>query len=144
MSCIVLSALLAIVGFVALILAIVFGSMKSSDAYSGALARAKAAPAVIAELGTPIRSSWYVGGRINVSGSTGYANLSIPIYGPKSKATIYVEARKKSGEWRYRELVVEIEASGKRIDLLQNRPDPSQEAPPAAVTPGAEQPVRQH
>ena len=56
-------------GFVALIVTIVFGMMKSSDVYKDALAMARAEPAVEMALGTPIEEGLFVVGNINISGS---------------------------------------------------------------------------
>lgn len=115
-------------GFVALIL----GFLKSSDAYSGALARAKAAPAVIDALGTPIQEGFFVTGNISVSGASGKAELAIPIAGPKAKATIYVVAAKEAGGWHFHRLVVQIEPGGERIEL----PEKSPKQTPGPTAPG--------
>ena len=92
--------------------------MKSSDAYKGALARAKAEPAVVAALGSPIEDGMFVSGSTNVNGASGNANLAIPIHGPKGKATLYVVAEKSLGAWNYSNLVVEVKDTKQRIDLL--------------------------
>jgi hypothetical protein len=113
---------LVLTGMIALFVSIVFGFMKSSDAYVGALARAKAAPAVIAALGTPLKEGWYVTGNIRVSGPTGLAVLAIPVSGPKGGATIYVEATKHLGEWQFDHLIVQLESTHKRIDLAPTLP----------------------
>jgi len=97
---------------------LVFGFMKSSVAYSGALDRARAAPAVIAALGTPIRDGFFVAGNISVNGQSGKAELAIPISGPKGDATVYVVASEALGEWHFERIVVQIDRTGRRIDLL--------------------------
>jgi hypothetical protein len=76
---------LALVGS---ILVIVFSA--STDVYKEALARAKADPAVIEALGSPIKNGFLVSGNTNVDGASGESNLAIPISGPKGKGTIYV------------------------------------------------------
>jgi len=111
--------LVVIAGFVALILYLVFGLMKSSDVYTEALARAKANPSVVMALGMPIKEGLVVAGSIRVSGPSGEADLEIPISGPKGKGTIYVEAHKSAGRWNYLKLFVEIGVDGERIDLLK-------------------------
>ena len=113
-----LSSLVLTAAFMALIMAFVFGLMKSSDAYKHALAKAKASPEVIDLLGTPIKEGYFPSGNINVSGSSGNADIAIPISGPKGSATIYLEAYKSSGEWAFSKLIVVQKISGKRIDLL--------------------------
>jgi cytochrome oxidase complex assembly protein 1 len=109
--------------FVALIMSIiliVFGAIKSTDVYKDAIARAKANPAVIEALGSPIKEGLFVSGNTNVNGASGEANLSIPISGPNGKGTIYVKAAKSLGRWNYSDLVVEIQQTGTRIDLIKS------------------------
>jgi Cytochrome oxidase complex assembly protein 1 len=110
---------LLFLAFVASILVIVFTAMKSTDVYREALARARADPAVIEALGSPIKDGFLVSGKTNVNGASGESNLAIPISGPKGKGTIYVSADKSLGQWNYSGLVVEVEQTHERIDLLQ-------------------------
>ena len=105
--------------FIGSILVIVFSAMKSTDVYKEALARAKADPAVIEALGSPIKDGFLLSGNTNVNGAAGESNLAIPISGPKGKGTIYVSASKALGRWNYSGLVVEVGQTHKRIDLLQ-------------------------
>jgi len=99
---------------------IVFSAVKSTDVYKDALARAKAHPAVIDALGSPITEGFLVSGNTNVNGASGEANLSIPISGPKGKGTIYAAATKSLGRWNYSGLVMEIAETHQRIDLLHS------------------------
>jgi hypothetical protein len=108
-------------GFVALILTFIFGMMKSSDVYKGALATAKADPAIEMALGTPIEEGLFVMGNINISGSSGKADLAIPIFGPYDEGTIYAVAEKSKGRWTFSTLLVEIKTSGESIDLLKKK-----------------------
>ena len=98
-------------------MAVVVGAMKSSDAYKGALSRAKANPRVTKAIGTPIKEGWLVAGSTNVSGGSGKSDLTIPIEGPSGKATIYAVANKFAGEWKYSKLVVKIDGTGEVINL---------------------------
>lgn len=98
--------------------------MKSSDAYKEALARAKAEPAVIEALGTPIREGFFLTGNVQLSGSRGDADLAIPISGPNGKATVYVVAKKSMGQWTFRHLIIEIQNTGKRIDISDKEAKP--------------------
>jgi hypothetical protein len=86
-------------GLAALIVTVVFGMLKSSDAYQGALARARADPAVVMALGSPIEEGWFVMGNINISGSSGEADLAIPVSGPYDPDKPDVTAR----GWRRRQ-----------------------------------------
>ena len=114
-----LSSLLILAAFVAVILTIVSVAMKSSDVYQQAMQRARANPAVVEALGTPITDGFLASGSVNTSGSSGNANLSNPISGSKGSATIVLQARKSGGEWSYSTLRVEIGATGRRIDLMR-------------------------
>jgi hypothetical protein len=109
---------LLFLAFIGSILVIVFSAMKSTDVYKEALARAKADPAVIEALGSPIRDGFPVSGNTNVTGASGESNLAIPISGPKGKGTIYVSANKSLGQWNYLRRVVEVGQTHQRIDLL--------------------------
>ena len=112
--------LVLFVVFAASIVKIVFGAIKSTDPYKDALARAKMHPRVIEALGSPIKEGLFVSGNTNVNGAAGEADLAIPISGPKGKGTIYVKAAKSLGRWNYSGLIVEIEKTHQRLDLLQN------------------------
>lgn len=107
-----------IVGFALVIIFVVFGFIKSSDAYTGAVSRAKAHPAVKAALGTPIEEGLLVTGNINVSGASGTANLAATLSGPKGEGTLYIVATKTAGTWTYSTLVFEITKTKQKIDLL--------------------------
>jgi len=108
-------------GFVALIVTIVFGMMKSSDVYKDALAAARSDAAVEIALGNPIEEGLFVMGNIDISGSSGQADLAIPISGPRDKGTIYAVAEKSAGRWTFSTLVVEIKTSGEKIDLMKKK-----------------------
>jgi hypothetical protein len=106
-------AILVVAGLIFSLMAI----MRSSDAYSIAVARAKSSTPVANEIGTPIDDGFIFTGSINVRGRSGKADLAIPIHGPKGKATIYVDARKADGEWHFDHLIVQVSQTGHRIDL---------------------------
>jgi hypothetical protein len=96
---------------------VIFAALKQSDVYKTAVARAKSDARVTAALGTPVKEGWYLSGNTNVNGSSGDADISIPISGPKGKGTIYAVATKSAGEWTYSKLVVKIDSTGETIDL---------------------------
>ena len=76
LGCLILFLLVG--GFVTILLTGILASFHSSDVYNQALARAAADPQVRAQLGEPIHPGWFISGQMNVSGSTGNADLSIP------------------------------------------------------------------
>lgn len=102
--------------FVFGIIALIFGALKSSSPYQHAVTRAQTDPAVIAALGEPIRTGWFVQGNIGVDGASGNADLAIPLDGSRADGTLYVVAEKKAGEWRYETLAVNVDG-GERIVL---------------------------
>jgi hypothetical protein len=104
-------------GLVFLILTAVFGALKSSEPYTQALGSAKANDEVKALLGEPIQAGFWVSGNFQVNGSSGNADFSIPISGPKGSATIYATAIKTAGRWEFTVLEVAPKGSETRIDV---------------------------
>src|ERR1700758_993656 len=100
-------ALLIAIG-ATILASVIVGSFHSSDVYKEAMARASGSAQVRERIGEPIQAAWFVSGQLNVSGSTGHANLSIPIAGPRSKGLIRAVAS-KNGAWRFSCLQVEIQ-----------------------------------
>ena len=105
-------------GFVALILAVVFGAIKSSAPYTESLAAVKQHPEAQQLLGDPIEPGFFVTGSINVSGSSGDADIAYSVSGPEGSGTVYVVAEKTAGEWDFKTLTLESAETGDRIDLL--------------------------
>ncbi|HEY9144816.1 MAG TPA: cytochrome c oxidase assembly factor Coa1 family protein [Arenimonas sp.] len=96
----------------------VMAAFRASDPYVHSLSAARGSEVVVAALGDPIHEGWLTTGSITSSSTSGTASLAIPIAGPRGSATIYVEARKSAGAWKYRDLLVELKPGGERIDLL--------------------------
>jgi Cytochrome oxidase complex assembly protein 1 len=113
------SLVVLFVGLVTSVVLIAFSAVKSTDVYKDAVARAKSHPAVIGALGSPITEGVLVSGNTNVNGASGEAKLSIPISGPKRNGTVYVAAKKSLGRWNYSGLVLGINKTHQRIDLLE-------------------------
>src|SRR6476620_4339409 len=114
-----LTVALLFLAFVGSIVVLVFTAMKSTDVYKEALARAKADPAVVQALGSPIKDGFLLSGNTNVNGASGDSNLAIPISGPKGKGTIYVSAHKAPARGNYSGIVVEVGQKHERIALPQ-------------------------
>jgi len=115
----VLVLALGIAAFIGAILVVVESSFQHSDCYVLALARTRSNLHVGEKIGQPITPGWFATGNINVSGSSGNADISIPISGPKGKGTIYLVAQKRAGNWTFETLQVEIDGEPDRIDLLE-------------------------
>jgi hypothetical protein len=109
--------------------AAIFGWIKSSDAYSGALARARSSPSVIAALGTPIRDGFFVMGKVSITGTNGEARFAIPVAGPKGAASIFVQASKSLGVWHYDHMIVQLNATARAIDLSEPTAEPGTASP---------------
>jgi len=114
-----LGTIILVAGFVAVIIFAVFSFMKSSDVYKEAVETAKANTSVVEVLGSPIEEGLFVSGNINVSDTSGRADLSIPISGPNGKAILFVVATREAGNWNFSTLVVEFKKSGTQISLLE-------------------------
>lgn len=114
-----LGSLILLAGLILLIVTIVFGVIKSSDVYGDAVARAKANSAVRELLGTPIEEGFFVIGSVDVTGSGGHADLAVPLSGPRAEATLYVMADKSAGRRRFTTLVLELDETAERLDLLE-------------------------
>jgi hypothetical protein len=113
----VVGGLLALAGFVTILCSLTFGLMRQSGAYQQAVAAAKSDHTVIETLGTPIEEGYFVMGEIELGRDRGYANLTIPISGPRAKATIYVEADKAGEHWSFRSMEVVVDGTGQWIHL---------------------------
>jgi formylmethanofuran dehydrogenase subunit D len=123
-GCLTISVLF--LAFVGAIVMIIFSAIKSTEPYEDAFARAKMNPAVIEALGSPVKKGFFVSGNTNVNGAAGEADLAIPISGPKGNGMIYAKATKSLGRWSYSDLVVEIQATRNRIDLLKGPAPPNE------------------
>lgn len=108
--------------FVAVILTILDVSFRNSVVYQEALARAGRNPEVVSRIGEPLKPGRVLQGRINVSGSTGNANMNIPVTGPRGKATIVLDARKVDGAWVFRTLYVQFDHQSGTVNLLEGSP----------------------
>jgi hypothetical protein len=140
-----MTIIVLIAAFVGGIFALVVGSMKSSDAYTLAMARVAADPQVAEKIGRPVSPGWFISGNVNVNGDSGDANLAIPVSGPKGKGKVYAEAKKSAGQWQFDTLQVEVEGQPGRIDLLQatqvQETQTAQSAPSAMAQPAAAAPA---
>ena len=115
--------LAAAVAFVGVVLFAVMTTIRHSDPYAAAVSQARASAAVRHALGVPIREGWFVAGNVNVQlGGSGTASLSIPLSGPKGRGTLYVQATKSAGQWRFSQLVLALKGSDEELDLLDDHP----------------------
>lgn len=116
-----------VLSFVGGLLFFIFGLMKSSDPYKHAVDLAMHDPQATSALGAPVKPGWFVSGSIKLTGSSGTADLSIPVRGQLHKGTVYVLARKFAGKWSYQKIILLVDGQEEEINLL-----------PHAVAPGTE------
>jgi Cytochrome oxidase complex assembly protein 1 len=112
-----LTPILVCGGIFTLIVTLVFGLIKSSDPYTDSLASLSADPRVTAVLGTPIEPGFLVTGNINLSGSSGQADISYRVSGPLDSAAVYVISEKSAGQWSYTTFVVQPDSTDTPINL---------------------------
>jgi hypothetical protein len=103
---------------VAVLVFVVFGAIKATDAYKNARDRAVSDPRVIAALGSPVEPGFWVSGSANVDNDGGHADIKFPISGPKGKGTVEAVATRNVDKWVYTKLQVNPDG-GPPIDLLQ-------------------------
>jgi len=115
----VIGGLLLLVLFIGAIFLVVFGSIRSSEPYRHAVHVASHDPRALSTLGGPVKPGWLLSGNISVQNDSGQADLSIPVQGSAHKGTIHVVAKKSEGEWTYDKLMLEVDDSPERVDLLQ-------------------------
>jgi hypothetical protein len=109
----------------ALIAGLLFGvrsMMLGSEPYQVALREAQLDPKLSKRLGSPIEPGFMPTGSIHTSGGSGEAALQIALSGPKGEATLFVDARRQAGEWRYRSLRVAFADGSEPLDLLPLEP----------------------
>ena len=118
------AGLAVIVGLALLVGSIFYGVfyvMKGSDAYKLTMQQVLSDTQVVAALGEPIETSWFITGNISVTGIDGAANLSIPLSGPKGSGTVISRSTKVAGEWKIFLLIVRIEGNPTPMVLINTR-----------------------
>jgi hypothetical protein len=91
-------------------------ALKSSDAFLMAVKSVETNQEATEFLGKPI-SMGTPTGDFSISGPNGSAKLTFSVEGSKGKGTVYLDAVKKSGEWKFNDIVLEEAENGNRIHL---------------------------
>lgn len=104
--------------FVVGLLTLIFGAIKSTDAYKTGI-RAMHDPRVEQKLGAPVKAGWFPGGSISTNGASGSADLRIPVKGSARSGAIYVVGRKSAGEWSYQKINLRVDGEQQTVDLLE-------------------------
>jgi len=119
LGCLTLLFLMA--AFSAITIGSISITFRSSDVYKQAIARAAANVQVRDQVGDPMKAGWFIFGDLKYNGSSGSANFSIPISGPRGKGRIRVVAYKNQ-VWRFTYLQVYVLGQSQAIDLLSFQP----------------------
>lgn len=101
--------------------AAIFGVSKwveNAAPYAYAVEQASNDPEVIEYLGEPIETAGIMSGNISIENDYGSVDISIPLEGPKGRASVIVIGEMTDGEWVYQELYVLIKENTERINLL--------------------------
>ena len=114
--------------FATILLTVVIPSFRNSDAYKQALAKAAGNSQVREQMGEPVKPSWFLSGQLQGNGSTGNANLSIPLSGPKARrGSIRAVAYRSAGVWRFTYLQASIDGQRGSVALLFLQPPPERD-----------------
>lgn len=100
------------------VLSLVFGGLRSSWPYREGVRLARGHPEVMKALGEPIEPALLFSGSIHVTGPSGNARFSVPLRGPRGRATLHVVAKKVAGEWGFEQAGVMLGGRQERVDLL--------------------------
>jgi hypothetical protein len=111
------------ISFVAALIFLIGAVMKGSDAYQLSLDQVQHNQQVIEVFGEPIEAGFFVTGQVQIQNSTGHADISYSIEGPKAEGTVHVLAEKDQGQWLFRQIVVEVEPNKRRINLVGQQTD---------------------
>ena len=103
------------------IFGVVLNVIKDSEPYQGALSQVRNNEQVIQALGEPIEPGWWIIGSSETSGTSGFADFSFPLSGPKNSGKLYVVAVKSAGQWEFQRIELEVDGQSSRIPLLTGR-----------------------
>jgi hypothetical protein len=106
----------------------------NNDIKDLALDQVRANRQVVEALGEPIESGFGFQGNLSVNNDGGVADMEFSVEGPKGDGTVAVRGDRADGRWTIEELVVTIEATGERIEIVPAGGAASP-APPAEENP---------
>ena len=93
-----------------------FTALKNSDVYSLAVAKLESNPEALSQLGAPVRTGIPMGS-FQISGTGGKADFYFSAEGQENRGTVFVDATREMGAWKINRMELELEGSGKRINL---------------------------
>jgi hypothetical protein len=71
-------------------------------------------------IGSPVQPGILVLGTFSRHASGTMVNLTIPLYGPKGKATAFAVGSKTGGGWKFTTLQIQVKGRKNHIDLLNS------------------------
>ena len=129
-----LIAYAVLIVFIAGLIFAVMSGMKNSDIYRLGVVQLQANTSAMAALGAPL-STGSPSGSIETSGPSGKANLSFGVEGSKARGTVFLDAVNEMGQWKIRQLELQIDGTPERINL--NPTGGSKSRQPSAKSPAA-------
>lgn len=103
--------------FVGGVLCLVEYSFHHHTVTQQAINRVQSDPRTMQALGEPLRVGWVIKGNIHMKDANGYADLRIPISGPKGAGMIVLYAKETLGTWSFTTLRIDL-ADANEIDLM--------------------------
>lgn len=108
---------LAFVTLIAAMIFVIVTAFKNTEIYKFSSNAVQKNTLVIQELGSPL-STGFPKGSVQMSGPTGKADISFSVEGPKGSGTVYIDAFMDMGRWKLNRMELEVEKTGRRIDLI--------------------------
>ena len=91
------------------------------EPYKVGVKNAKSNPQIVQMLGDDIEEGMIPMGSVELKNSKGDAELEINLKGSKGEGTLFVEAVKEEGKWRFNKLKFNDKNSDKSVNLLESK-----------------------
>ena len=111
------------ISFWALLYIGITSTFTESEPYQVSLQLALSDKNIGEKLGYPIDIGKFPSGKFVSSNLKSEAVLKISLTGTKQSGTLYVEATKFAGKWKYDELLLIVDETDERIELINSLPD---------------------
>jgi len=97
---------------------IIFTVIRNSDVATQAIEIIQDDPRVQDKLGEPVEIGWLITGNVEVNNSSGSANLTIPVSGPKGSGTVIVDATRSGGVWEFDAMMFSVDGE-EAVDITR-------------------------
>ena len=95
--------------------------IRNSDIYADSMEVLNSNPRAVELLGEPIESGFFITGNLTTEGTngqeSGFADLSIPVSGPRGSGDLTIVATKWNDGWNYDQFELVVDDSGETINL---------------------------